>query len=124
MKSMKTAVLLILQLLDIRMMRTILFYRGIAYICKNQETHSAGRQDYWRQYLQGTHFFDKLYVKMNEAEKREFLSQLVDNVQIYEERKESGPWLKTIEFKLLIIKKFTLSLENDTQNENILLLSK
>ena len=48
-------------------------------------------------------FFDKLYVKMNEAEKREFLSQLVDNVQIYEERKESGPWLKTIEFKLLII---------------------
>ena len=66
------------------MMRTILFYRGIAYICKNQETHSAGRQDYWRQYLQGTHFFDKLYVKMNEAEKREFLSQLVDNVPIYE----------------------------------------
>ena len=27
---------------------------------------------------------------MNEAEKREFMSQLVDNVQIYEERKESG----------------------------------
>lgn len=61
---------------------------------------------------------------MNEAEKREFLSQLVDNVQIYEERKENGQWLKSIEFKLLIIKKFTLSLENDTQNENILLLSK
>ena len=32
--------------------------------------------------------YDKLYAKMNEAEKREFLSQLVDNVQIYEERKE------------------------------------
>ena len=28
---------------------------------------------------------------MNETEKREFLSQLVDNVQIYEERKENGP---------------------------------
>ena len=38
-------------------------------------------------------FFDKLYVQMNEAEKREFLSQLVDNVQIYEERKENGQWL-------------------------------
>lgn len=97
---MKTAVLLILQLLDIRMMRTILFYRGIAYICKNQETHSAGRQDYWRQYLQGIHFFDKLYAKMNEAEKREFLSQLVDNVQIYEERKENGQWLKSIEWSV------------------------
>ena len=61
---------------------------------------------------------------MNEAEKREFLSQLVDKVQIYEERKEHGQWLKSIEFKLLIKKKFTLSLDNDTQNENILLLSK
>ena len=42
-------------------------------------------------------FFDKLYDKMNEAEKREFLSQLVDNVQIYEERKENGQWLKSID---------------------------
>ena len=57
---------------------------------------------------------------MNEAEKREFLSQLVDNVQIYEERKENGQWLKSIEFKLPIIEKeFTLSLDNDTQNETV-----
>ena len=63
-------------------------------------------------------FFDKLYVQMNESEKREFLSQLVDNVQIYEERKENGQWLKSIEFKLPIIEKeFTLSLDNDTQSE-------
>ena len=69
-------------------------------------------------------FFDKLYAKMNEAEKREFLSQLVDNVQIYEERKENGQWLKSIEFKLPIIEKeFTLSLDNDTQNETVVLLS-
>ena len=70
-------------------------------------------------------FFDKLYAQMNEAEKREFLSQLVDNVQIYEERKENGQWLKSIEFKLPIIEKeFTLSLDNDTQNETVCLLSK
>ena len=69
-------------------------------------------------------FFDKLYAQMNEAEKREFLSQLVDNVQIYEERKENGQWLKFIEFKLPIIEKeFTLSLDNDTQNETVVLLS-
>ena len=69
-------------------------------------------------------FFDKLYVQMNEAEKREFLSQLVDNVQIYEERKENGQWLKSIEFKLPIIEKeFTLSLDNDTQNETVVKLS-
>ena len=58
------------------------------------------------------------------AEKREFLSQLVDNVQIYEERKENGQWLKSIEFKLPIIEKeFTLSLDNDTQNETVVFLS-
>ncbi len=70
-------------------------------------------------------FFDKLYAQMNESEKREFLSQLVDNTQIYEERKENGQWLKSIEFKLPIIEKeFTLSLDNDTQNETVVLLSK
>ena len=70
-------------------------------------------------------FFDKLYDKMNEAEKREFLSQLVDNVQIYEERKENGQWLKSIEFKLPIIEKeFTLSLDNDAQNETVCLMEK
>ena len=70
-------------------------------------------------------FFDKLYAQMNEVEKREFLSQLVDNVQIYEERKENGQWLKSIEFKLPIIEKeFTLSLDNDAQNETVVLLSK
>ena len=69
-------------------------------------------------------FFDKLYAQMNEVEKREFLSQLVDNVQIYEERKENGQWLKSIEFKLPIIEKeFTLSLDNDTQNGTVVLLS-
>ena len=69
-------------------------------------------------------FFDKLYAQMNEVEKREFLSQLVDNVQIYEERKENGQWMKSIEFKLPIIEKeFTLSLDNDAQNETEYLLS-
>ena len=69
-------------------------------------------------------FFDKLYAQMNEAEKREFLSQLVYNVQIYEERKENGQWLKSIEFKLPIIEKeFTLSLDNDAQNETVVMLS-
>ena len=49
----------------------------------------------------------------------------MDNVQIYEERKENGQWLKSIEFKLPIIKKeFTLSLDNDTQDETVCLLGK
>ena len=52
------------------------------------------------------------------------MKALVDNVQIYEERKENGQWLKSIEFKLPIIEKeFTLSLDNDTQNETVVKLS-
>jgi len=48
------------------------------------------------------------------------MKALVDNVQIYEERKENGQWLKSIEFKLPIIEKeFTLSLDNDAQNETV-----
>ena len=51
------------------------------------------------------------------------MKALVDNVQIYEERKENGQWLKSIEFKLPIIEKeFTLSLDNDTQNETVIAL--
>ena len=45
-------------------------------------------------------------------------------MQIYEERKENGQWLKSIEFKLPIIEKeFTLSLDNDAQNETVVMLS-
>ena len=53
------------------------------------------------------------------------MKALVDNVQIYEERKENGQWLKSIEFKLPIIEKeFALSLDNDTQNETVVLMSR
>ena len=47
------------------------------------------------------------------------------NVQIYEEGKGNGQWLKSIEFMLPIIEKeFTLSLDNDAQNETVVLLDK
>ena len=53
------------------------------------------------------------------------MKALVDNVQIYEERKENGQWLKSIEFKLPIIEKeFTLSLDNDAQNETVCLFTR
>ena len=49
----------------------------------------------------------------------------MENIQIYEERKEKGQWLKSIEFKLPIIEKeFTLSLDNNAQNETVVLLSR
>lgn len=40
-----------------------------------------------------------MYDNLNEAEKREFLTQLISEVHVYEESKPNGQWLKAIEFK-------------------------
>ena len=42
-------------------------------------------------------FFDKMYEPMNEAEHREFLTQFIEKVEIYEEEQANGQWLKSIE---------------------------
>lgn len=70
-------------------------------------------------------FFDRMYDKMNEAEKREFLEQLISKVEIFEERQVSGQWLKSIEFKLPIIEHdMKLCLDNGDSVETVCLLSK
>ena len=70
-------------------------------------------------------FFDKMYEPMNEAERREFLTQFIEKVEIYEEEQENGQWLKSIEFKLPIISKdMKISLDNGSQIETVCLLSK
>ncbi|WP_081664672.1 ORF6N domain-containing protein [Butyrivibrio sp. FCS006] len=70
-------------------------------------------------------FFDKMYEPMNEAERREFLTQFIEKVEIYEEEQENGQWLKSIEFKLPIISKdMKISLDNGSQIETVVLLMK
>lgn len=70
-------------------------------------------------------FFDRMYDKMNEAEKREFLEQLISKVEIFEERQANGQWLKTIEFKLPIIEHdMKLGLDNGNSVECVVLLQK
>ena len=70
-------------------------------------------------------YIDEFYDKMNESERREFMTVLVDNVQIYEERQANGQWLKSIEFKLPIIKEdMKLRLDNDSHVETVVLLFK
>ena len=61
---------------------------------------------------------------MNESERREFMTVLLDNIQIYEERQVNGQWLKSMEFKLPIIKEdMKLRLDNDSHVETVALLS-
>lgn len=49
--------------------------------------------------------FNKLFDAMNEQERRQLIEILIDNIQIYPERKPNGQWLKSISFRLPIIDK-------------------
>ena len=70
-------------------------------------------------------FFDKMYEPMNDAERREFLTQFIEKIEIYEEEQKNGQWLKSIEFKLPIISSdMSISLNNSSHVETIVLLSK
>ena len=69
--------------------------------------------------------FDKLYFAMNDVERRQIIEALIDEIQIYEERKHNGQWLKSIWFKLQIIENdLSIGLDNDNHVESIVLLSK
>ena len=70
-------------------------------------------------------YFEKLYVVMNEAEKRQLIEALVSEIQIYEERQPNGQWLKSIKFKLPIIEEdISICLDNEHHVETVILLIK
>lgn len=70
-------------------------------------------------------YFEKLYGVMDELEKRQIMESLISEIQVYEERKENGQWLKSIRFKLPIIEEdMELSLDNDAHMESVCLLSR
>ena len=70
-------------------------------------------------------YFDKLYFAMNDVERRQLIEALIAEIQIYEERKPNGQWLKSIWFKLPIIENdLSIGLDNGEHVESIVLLSK
>ena len=70
-------------------------------------------------------YFDKLYNVMNDVERRQLITALISEIQIYEEKKLNGQWLKSITFKLPIIDEdLNIRLYNDKQVECVTLLSK
>ena len=70
--------------------------------------------------------FDKLYFAMNDVERRrQLIEALIAEIQIYEERKPNGQWLKSIRFKLPIIENdLSIVLDNDTHVETCVLLGR
>ena len=70
-------------------------------------------------------YFDQLYGKMNDREKRQLIEELISEIQIYPERQPNGQWLKSIKFRLPIIEEdMNISLDNEQQVETVVLLSK
>lgn len=70
-------------------------------------------------------YFDKLYFAMNDVERRQLIEALIDEIQIYEERKPNGQWLKSIRFKLPIIEKdLSIGLDNDEHVETVVRLQR
>ena len=73
-------------------------------------------------------YFDKLYDKFTDAEKKEFMSSFIDRVEIYPERQPNGRILKHIEFRFPVyfqgIQVDGLSWDSDDTVETVLSLSK
>ena len=69
-------------------------------------------------------YFDKLYFAMSDVERRQLIEALIAEIQIYEERKPNGQWLKSIRFKLPIIENdLSIGLDNGNQVETVVLLA-
>ena len=70
-------------------------------------------------------YFEDFYDKMDESERRECMTVLLDNVQIYKERQPNGQWLKSMKFKLPIIKEdMKLRLDNGSHVETVCLFAR
>ena len=68
--------------------------------------------------------FDKLYFAMNDVERRQLIEALIAEIQIYEERKPNGQWLKSIRFKLPIIENdLSIGLDNGEHVETVVCLT-
>lgn len=69
--------------------------------------------------------FDKLYFAMNDVERRQLIEALIAEIQIYEERKPNGQWLKSMRFKLPIIENdLSIGLDNGEHVECVVLMSR
>ena len=62
--------------------------------------------------------FDKIYDKFTDAEKKQFISSLVERVDIYQEEQENGRFLKSIKFRFPVYYKGVETQEVDLSDES------
>lgn len=72
--------------------------------------------------------FDKMYYKMTDLEKKEFLRDFIDSIELYPEKQDNGRILKQINFRLPVYyngnEGYEMRLLNEKTVETIVLLSK
>ena len=73
-------------------------------------------------------YFDKMYSKFTDLQKKEFMGSFIDEVQINEEPNENGQILKHIKFKFPVYfngnEIWGLSWDNESTVECIVLMSR
>ena len=70
-------------------------------------------------------YFDQLYTVMDDAERRQLIESMISEIHIYEERQPNGQWLKSIKFRLPVIKEnMNISLDNGLCAEAVVLMSR
>ena len=59
-------------------------------------------------------YIDKYIDKMNQQERRDFIEQLISEVNIYEDKTSEGQWIKSVKFRLpLITEDISIGLDKD-----------
>ena len=70
-------------------------------------------------------YIDRFWDKMDSQERRDFIEQIISEVNIFEERTPEGQWLKSIKFNLpLIAEDISIGLDKENHVETVVLLTK
>lgn len=69
--------------------------------------------------------FDVLFSVLSDVDKRRLCNNLIDEIQIYDEKTEKGNWIKSLKFKIPIIEEdIKISSDNESHVEAIALIQK
>ena len=68
---------------------------------------------------------DKYIDKMDQQERRDFIEQIISEVNIFEDKAPEGQWIKSVKFRLpLISEDISIGLDKDDHVETVVLLTK
>ena len=69
--------------------------------------------------------FNSLYTVLSDIDKKRLLNEMIEEIQIYDEKTEKDTWIKSVVFKLpLIDNEIDFGLDNKDNVEALILLSR